>query len=139
MANSAEVNKISNVPLWQCRILIVYHFGSVAYWQCSTLIVQHVGSVARWQCCMLVVLHVGSLDYGTLVNSSVAHWKSQKCKQLFMYLYNWDKGVAPAICPCLFSAVSRSRSPRPLLISGFQPLAGAALSKWGSKYAGTSL
>ena len=23
----------------------------------------------------------------------------QNCKQLFMYMNNWDKGVGPAICP----------------------------------------
>ena len=29
----------------------------------------------------------------------------QNCKQWFMYINNWDKGVAPAICPCIFSTV----------------------------------
>ena len=28
----------------------------------------------------------------------------QNCKQLFMYMNKWDKGVAPAICPCILSA-----------------------------------
>ena len=28
----------------------------------------------------------------------------QNCKQLFMYKNNWDKGVAPAICPYILSA-----------------------------------
>ena len=27
------------------------------------------------------------------------HTRYQNCKQLFMYMNNWDKGVAPAICP----------------------------------------
>ena len=29
---------------------------------------------------------------------------NQNCKQLVMYMNNWDKGVALAICPCIFSA-----------------------------------
>ena len=28
--------------------------------------------------------------------------KSQNCKQLFMYINNWNKGVALAICPFIF-------------------------------------
>ena len=28
----------------------------------------------------------------------------QNCKQLFIYMINWDKSVALAIFPCIFSA-----------------------------------
>ena len=28
----------------------------------------------------------------------------QNCKQLVMYMNNWDKGVPSAICLCIFSA-----------------------------------
>ena len=28
----------------------------------------------------------------------------QDCKQVFMYMNNWDKGVAPAIFPCILNA-----------------------------------
>ena len=32
-----------------------------------------------------------------------ASWLDQNCKQSFMYMNNWDKGVASAICPCILS------------------------------------
>ena len=31
-----------------------------------------------------------------------------------LYMNNWDKGVAPAICPCIFSACDIEFQPEPL-------------------------
>ena len=30
--------------------------------------------------------------------------QGQNCTQLFMYMNNWDEGVALVICPCIFTA-----------------------------------
>ena len=48
-----------------------------------------------------------SLGYQDIrkVSSTLDHHNPsvQNCKQLFMYMNNWDKGVAPAICPRILS------------------------------------
>ena len=55
-----------------------------------------------------------------------------------MYMNNWDKGVAPAICLCIYSAgdyiLSAGASPYLLVASSLQQ--ERLHSKWGSKYAG---
>ena len=37
------------------------------------------------------------------MTTDFSYW-NQNCKQVFMFMNNWDKGVAPAICPCILSA-----------------------------------
>ena len=35
-------------------------------------------------------------------SNSIYKSSIQNCKQLFMYMNNWDEGVAPAICSLIF-------------------------------------
>ena len=46
----------------------------------------------------------GALRHPGLKQSSYTWACDQNCKHMFMYMNNWDKGVAPAICLCIFSA-----------------------------------
>ena len=50
------------------------------------------------------------IHYTTILIVHLCKGKRQNCKQLFMYMNNWDKGVAPAICPCIFGTGEYSLS-----------------------------
>ena len=45
---------------------------------------------------------VRSIEHKSKIKATSSPHPPKNCKQLFMYMNNWEKGVAPTICFCIF-------------------------------------
>ena len=72
---------------------------------------------------------------GSSLGCTVLHRSVQNCKQFFMYMNNWDKGVAPQICPSYLVLGNIDYQPE-LLPQNSADQWRVVCSKWGSKYVG---
>ena len=85
--------------LLRCFVMITrrpgVHWIIIVVW-----VIKCSGQLQWWS--SAPALHPSELAIHLYSVVSQGCWQNQNCKPLFMYVNNWDKGVALAICPCIF-------------------------------------